>query len=396
MVPRNPVTAQEHAPAAGGSPPAMDASAEPGIGIYVHLPFCRVRCSYCAFAISTDRGKEARYADALLREIDLRSSTRDAASTVYFGGGTPSKSSPESLARIVAGLCAAWDAEHPAEFTLEANPEDVTPTMLAAFREIGVTRLSVGVQSFHDAELFPLGRGHSRASALAAVSAAVASGFRTTLDLIIGLPGQTRASFAESLRTAIDLGVGHLSIYMLDLEAGSALEKQVQFGRVSIPEDEDVGRIYLDAVDAAGTAGLDQYEISNFGRAGEESLHNLKYWNREPYVGLGLGAHSHLGEERVANTRDLDEYLTRLEAGSDAIDFREDLGPEEIRRERLFLALRQTSGIGYAALIELCGAEASAWLERGIGEGWLRERGDRVGFTPAGFLLSNSYISELF
>ncbi|MHB0968652.1 MAG: radical SAM family heme chaperone HemW [Thermoanaerobaculia bacterium] len=374
----------------------MTGSSDRELGIYVHLPFCRVRCSYCAFAISTDRGKEARYADALLREIGLRAITRTAASTVYFGGGTPSKSSPEFLARIAERLRVSYDAQNPAEFTLEANPEDVTPDMLAAFREIGVTRLSIGVQSFHDAELFPLGRGHSRAIALTAVSAAVAAGFRTTLDLMIGLPGQTRASFAESLQTAIDLGIGHLSIYMLDLEAGSALERQVRFGRVQIPEDEDVGRIYLDAVDAAGTAGLVQYEISNFARDGEESLHNLKYWNREPYVGLGLGAHSQLGDERFANTRDLDEYLERLEAGSDAIDFREALGPAEIRRERLFLALRQTSGIGYAALNELCGPEASAWLERGIGEGWLRERGDRVGFTPAGFLLSNSYISELF
>jgi oxygen-independent coproporphyrinogen-3 oxidase len=374
----------------------MATNAAEGPGIYVHLPFCRVRCSYCAFAISTDLGQEARYADALLREIELRATEQEMAGTVYFGGGTPSKSDPESVARIVARLRALHRAENAAEFTLEANPEDVTPELLAACHELGVTRISLGVQSFHDPELFPLGRGHSRATALRAVSAAVEAGFRTTLDLIIGLPGQTHASFADSLHTAIDLGVGHLSIYMLDLEEGSSLAKQVRFGRIAIPEDEDVGRIYLDAVMTAGEAGLGQYEISNFARPGERSLHNLKYWNREPYLGLGLGAHSYRGEERVANTRDLEQYLMRLESGRDAIDFREELTVAEIRRERLFLALRQTAGIEYAALIELCGPEASAWRTRGIGEGWLRESGDRLGFTPAGFLLSNSYISELF
>lgn len=365
------------------------------LGIYVHLPFCRVRCSYCAFAISTDLGKEEQYVEALLREMEGRRVAGARMDTLYFGGGTPSKTAPSSLARIAQAARDYYGSDI-LEFTIEANPEDVTPDSIAAWRDIGASRLSIGVQSFHDAELFPLGRGHSRQLAIDAVSRAVDAGFHTNLDLIIGLPGQTRDSFRESMRTAASLGTGHLSIYMLDLEEGSVLEKQVRFGRVRIPEDEAIGTLYLDAIELAAQAGLEHYEISNFARRGERSLHNLKYWNREPYLGFGLGAHSQTGDERVANARGLQQYLDRIAEDGNALEFREELSSIEVRRERLFLDLRQAAGIEYAALLELCGTEGDEWTERGLAEGWLTKREGRVAFTPSGFLLSNSYISELF
>ena len=357
------------------------------IGVYVHLPFCRVHCTYCAFAVTTDLRLQEAYVDALLREIDARGHG-ERVDTLYLGGGTPSRTAPEHLARIVDRIRERFDVQAK-ELSIEANPEDVTPESLAFWRSHGVDRVSIGVQSFHDRELRPLGRVHGRERALAAVRDAVAGGLRTSLDLILGLPGQTAASFDETLSIAIDSGVGHLSLYMLDLEEGSALAKHVAIGRTKLPEDDLVASLYLRAVERLAGAGLAQYEISNFG---DPSLHNLRYWQREPYFGFGMSAHSFAGERRFANPRDIRRYV----ADPLTPDFTEDLGEGERRREELFLQLRQAGGIQSATIERLCGAEGMAWIERGLGEGWLRRNGERVSFTPSGFLLSNDYIAQLF
>ena len=357
------------------------------IGVYVHLPFCRVHCSYCPFAISTDIELQDRYVDALVREIQTTP-----ADTVYFGGGTPSRTSLPNLRRIVNAL----DIVPGAEFSLEANPEDVTPEALDAWRELGVNRLSIGVQSFDDEELKAIGRIHDAAGAVRAVESASRS-MRTNLDLILGLPHQTRESFAKTLDQAIALQPGHLSLYMLDLDETTPLQVQVARGRVTVPEDDMVADQYKFAIERLEAAGLRQYEISNFARAGEECRHNLRYWTRSEYRGFGLAAHSFIGERRFANTRNIREYIADPEH---ARTFEEDLGDDERRRETLFLSLRQTSGIDYEQLVALCGQEAIEWVRRGLRDGWLeRQHGDdraRVAFTPAGFLLSNDYISQLF
>ena len=360
-------------------------------GVYVHLPFCAVHCTYCPFAISTDLSQQDAYVDALLREIDA--SDRADVDSVYLGGGTPSRTSLANLTRLFAGLREYFEIASDAEVTLEANPEDVDADAVAAWRAMGVNRISVGVQSFHDDELTAISRIHDRARALDAVRVAVASGARASLDLILGLPGQTPASFRESLDTAIDLGAGHLSLYMLDLEERTPLQAQVSRGRVTLPDDELVAALYVEAIDRLGSAGLRQYEISNFARPGDESRHNLRYWTRGPYHGFGLGAHSFLGETRFANTRDIRQYIERA---PNARDFSETLGDDEVRRETIFLGLRQTSGLDLQRLARLCGQEGIEWTERGLREGWLRREGSRVAFTPAGFLQSNDYISQLF
>lgn len=372
------------------------------LGIYVHLPFCRVHCAYCPFAVSTQVGKQDAYTDALVREIESRA-TGEAVDTIFFGGGTPSHTSPENLRTIVDALHhnfviaprAAGEnagAREAVEFSLEANPEDVDADAISFFRSLGVTRLSIGVQSFHDAELRPLGRVHGRERALAAIREGVASGLRTSLDLILGLPNQTAASFRETLAIAIGSGVGHLSLYMLDLEEGTALAQQVENGRTMLPDEELVAALYVEAIERLGAAGLRQYEISNFARPGEECRHNLRYWCREPYLGFGLAAHSFLGERRFANTRDLARYI----AGDSARELDESLGAGEQRRETIFLGLRQTAGIHYDDIVLLCGQEGIEWVHRGLEDGWLRSDGARVAFTAAGFLLSNDYISQLF
>lgn len=362
------------------------------LGIYVHLPFCSSHCTYCPFAISTDLSQQEAYAAALLREI--AAAERRDVGTLYVGGGTPSRTSTDLLVRIFAALREHFAIAENAEISMEANPEDVTPHSLAAWRAMGVNRLSIGVQSFHDDELRAISRVHDRTRALDAVSAAVASGMRTNLDLMLGLPRQTIASFRETLDTAISLGAGHLSLYMLDLEEKTPLEVQVARGRVTLPDEDTVADLYLDAIARLASHGLHQYEISNFARAGEECLHNLRYWTRDEYLGFGLAAHSFLGGRRYANTRDIRRYI---ELSPAAGDFSETLGVEEVRRETIFLQLRQTGGMCYEELIELCGQEGIAWTERGLQGGWLRRvKEGRVAFTPSGFLGSNDYISQLF
>ena len=361
-------------------------------GLYFHLPFCAVHCTYCPFAISTDDSLADAYVDALTREVAVIGD-RLKVDTVYFGGGTPSRTSLPHLERLFSAIREHYDIAEGAEITLEANPEDVSPQTIDGWRGLGVNRLSVGVQSFHDDELRVIGRIHDRAQAIEAVRTIVGSGARANLDLILGLPNQTAESFRASLDTAIALGAGHLSLYMLDLEERTPLQVQAARGRVELPDDDLVADLYLEAVEHLGNAGLRQYEISNFARPGEESRHNLRYWTRSEYLGFGLGAHSFVGDERFANTRDIRKYI---ELAPNARDFSETLGPDEVRRESLFLQLRQTSGMCYEDLLASGGKEAVQWIERGLQGGWLRRNDGRVAFTPSGFLQSNEYISQLF
>jgi len=397
------------------------------LGLYLHLPFCATHCTYCPFAISTDLSQQNEYTDALIREVAAchperrvegpgwagarRSSPRTISAppparvprltlgmtavvdTLYLGGGTPSRTALDNLSRIFDAVRVHFAIDADAEITMEGNPEDVTPATVEAWRALGVNRISLGVQSFHDAELAAIGRIHDRARALDAVRTVVASGARANLDLILGLPQQTAESYRDSLDTAIDLGAGHLSLYMLDLDERTPLQVQVARGRVALPEEDMVADLYLETVERLAAAGLQQYEISNFARPGEESRHNLRYWQRDEYLGLGLGAHSFVGAQRYANTRDIRKYI---ELAPDARDFEETLGEDEVRRETIFLQLRQTRGMCYEDLVALCGQEGIEWLERGLQGGWLQQRDGRVAFTATGFLQSNDFMSQLF
>ena len=359
------------------------------VGIYVHFPFCRVHCSYCAFAVSTDLSLQERYVDALLREIDGWAGGR--VDSIYFGGGTPSRTDRAHLAAVSARIQERFEVAENAEFSLEANPEDISAEAIDFWRSLGVNRLSVGVQSFHDAELLPLGRVHGADRARAAIGEAVRSGIRASVDLILGLPLQTRGSFRDSLDEAIAADVGHVSLYMLDLEEGTSLQRQVSTGRTSLPDDEVVAELYLIAVDRLAVAGFEQYEISNFARAGEECRHNLRYWRRGEYHGFGAGAHSFIDGRRFANARDVRKYIEQSQP-----EFAEVLNEIDVRRETIFLRLRQVAGINYEEVAQLCGQEGIEWMENGVSEGWLRRSGSRVAFTPSGFLLSTELISQLF
>ena len=364
-------------------------------GIYIHLPFCRVQCTYCPFAVSTDLRLEQAYTDALVGEIEAAGDLGPI-DTLFLGGGTPSRSPLDSLRRVIDEVRRRSPVDERAELSIEANPEDVTPAALEGWRSLGVTRVSVGVQSLHDDELYPLGRGHRSSAAREAVALAVASGLRTSVDLILGLPHQTPSGFEETLDGMVSAGVGHLSLYMLDLEEGTALHRQVREGRAAVPPDEETAQSYRRAVERLEGLGFAQYEISNFAREGEACRHNVGYWQRKPYRGFGIGAHSFDGARRFANCRNIGQYIEAISNGRSAVDFSEELGPTERRHEAIFLGLRQASGLDYRELIELCGEKGAEWASRGFEGGWLRQRDGRVAFTSEGFLFSTEYIAQLF
>jgi oxygen-independent coproporphyrinogen III oxidase len=376
---------------------ARNLIAEPreSVSLYVHLPFCGVKCSYCAFAVSTDLRFEERYLGALEREIQERMHGGPQIESLYFGGGTPSRLSAAGIDRLGVAFRALPLADG-AEVTFEANPEDVhEETVRQWIERLEVNRFSLGVQSFHDDELGPLGRQHGRDGALHALRVLEASGCRMNVDLIVGLPAQTVSRVGESVDLALDSNSGHLSLYMLDLEPGSALDMRVGAGLLSLPDDSRTAAMYREVVRRVTGRGLRQYEVSNFAIPGEEAIHNRRYWRREPYVGVGLGAHSFDGKRRSANTRDLREYLELMERRGTAVTFEETLTEEEVRRERLLLALRQSDGLPLEEFLGLAGEPGPEWIEEGREEGWLEEEPSRVRLTIEGFLVSNELISRL-
>src|SRR5881392_4194312 len=217
------------------------------LGAYIHLPFCRVHCAYCPFAVSTDLSLQDAYVGALIAEIGQRAHG-ETVDTLFLGGGTPSRTEPVHLNEIVNSLRAGYRIEPGSEFSIEANPEDVTPDTIEFWRWLGVNRLSIGVQSLSDIELQPIGRIHSAARAREAIRDAVASGVRTSIDLILGLPNQTAESFRATLDEAIGSGIGHVSIYMLDLDEDTALRRRVESGVMQVPDDDGVADLYIEMV----------------------------------------------------------------------------------------------------------------------------------------------------
>ena len=269
-----------------------------GLALYVHIPFCESKCPYCDF--NTYAGIEPlmpSYVAALAREIEQWGAWLDSPTlaSVFFGGGTPSYLPPPDLRRLMETARAVFRLPDDAEATLEANPGDCSPERLAAMRDAGFNRISIGVQSFDDAELAMLGRRHDAARAAQAARDARNAGFdNVSIDLMFGLPGQPVAVWERSVEQAVRLGTDHLSAYALTLEPGTPLEADVRLGRTPEPDPDLATEMYLRAQTTLAEAGLRQYEISNWAKPGRESVHNLAYWRSLPYLGVGPGAHSYL------------------------------------------------------------------------------------------------------
>ncbi len=320
-------------------------------GLYLHLPYCRSLCPYCDFVKAPlHRAEPERLAAAIAREAVLAREADGAAwgrpRTVYFGGGTPTALPADVLTRITTEVGATFDLGRVREFTVEANPDGLTDPVLAALLAVGVTRLSLGVQSVEPAVLRVLGRIHTPERALSALDRARTAGFTTvSADLMYGVPGETVEGFARALTALIDRRVPHVSAYPLQVEEGTPLAAKVGRGELTPPDEEWVVARYDQLVEALTRAGYVHYEVSNFALRGHESRHNQGYWVRRPYLGLGPGAHSFDGRARWRNEGSISRYLERVERGELPREECHVLSPSEAVEERVFLGLRRARGL---------------------------------------------------
>jgi oxygen-independent coproporphyrinogen-3 oxidase len=330
-------------------------------GVYIHFPYCLSKCPYCDFASRAEAViPQQRYTDAVLRELRARAAQfphREAVS-IYFGGGTPSLWDPPQLGRVLGEIRALWRVRSDAEVTLEANPGTTDEGRFTAFRELGVNRLSIGVQSFAPAQLVALGRKHTGPDAVRAFQTARAAGFRNvSLDLIHGAERQTPELAARDAASAVALGPEHISCYALTL-TGLAEEvpmaKALRRGELTLPDDEVVSDMGDAVRSELGKGGYDRYEISNYARPGLEAVHNSLYWRGGEYAAAGCGACGFLrqggGGLRFANDRSPERYMERVERSGTGESSSERVSPEEHLRERMFTGLRLAEGIDLAAL----------------------------------------------
>ena len=361
------------------------------LGVYVHLPFCARRCPYCDFFSSERVNDLSAYADAVSRQLKACASG-ETVDTVYFGGGTPSLFDAKDIEKMLGAVRESFSLAGDCEITIEVNPTGQDKDRLRALRELGINRLSVGVQSFDDGELRLIGRLHDAGQALRTIGSAREAGFgRISADLIYGLPSQTRDSFRASLKKAVETGVTHISCYCLTLSEGSPLKS------LELPGEEEQRAMYLDCCELLEAAGIKQYEVSNFARPGHESRHNLKYWTGQRFLGVGAGAHGFDGRERYYIKPDIDAFLSRPASGSRITE--EVPGDDGKLEEYLIFSLRLRSGVKWKALGELGGENARKRIERLLPSlkraGLAREDGDGFSLTPEGMFVSNSIISRI-
>ena len=368
------------------------------LGLYLHVPFCSAICNYCNFNRGLfDAALKDRYVAALTTEI-RRAGDGAAADTIYFGGGTPSLLEPSEVAGLIAACRQAWDVAPDAEVTLEANPETVTQARLEAFRAAGVTRLSVGVQSFRDEELLRLSRLHSASRATAAFQMARAAGFdNISLDLMMWLPQQSVPGWLESVDALIALRPDHASMYLLEIYPNAPLRDAMARGPWSQAPDDDAADMYLSGLDRMDSAGYVQYEISNVARPGRESRHNLKYWTGGEWLGLGCGAHSTRAGVRWKNVSATDEYISAVSRGGHPGCERRELSADEQLEEGLFMGLRLTAGVDLTAIKDRHGIDV--WdrfgedLQPFVDAGVLIYDGRSVRMTREGMLLANEVMA---
>jgi oxygen-independent coproporphyrinogen III oxidase len=364
--------------------------------LYLHVPFCVRRCSYCDFSIAVRKRIPAReYVDAVRQELRLVRSSDSPLDTLYLGGGTPSLLPPEAIAALFTSL---RDAVHETsvrdevEVTLEANPEDVSPENASAWRRAGVNRVSLGAQSFDDRVLSWMHRSHDAATTDVAVRTLRAAGIENiSLDLIFALPAELRRDWEHDLDRALVLQPSHLSLYGLTVEERTPLARWVSRGAMSAPDDERYAEEYLLAHGRLAAAGYRFYEVSNAARDDRRSRHNTAYWSGASYLGLGPAAHSFDGRRRRWNTPAWEAYGRALAAGRSPVASEEVLTDEQRELERVYLSLRTVEGLIVAAHGRALPPVAAQWVARG----WVEVRDGRMRCTPEGWLRLDALVRDL-
>jgi oxygen-independent coproporphyrinogen-3 oxidase len=381
------------------------------LGVYVQVPFCQTKCTYCNFhtgVFSSELyrpyaaavAREIAEFDRLLQEHQIAPVPNPTVDTIYFGGGTPSLLNPTALAQIVEAIRVSFPTRLE-EVTLEADPETITADKAAAWREAGFNRISMGVQSFDDAELRAAGRIHRREDVFRATEMLRTARFgNLSFDLIAGLPHQTARSWEASVVELLHLRPEHVSIYLMEIDEGSRLGLEVlqggaRYSAKDLPSDDAMAEFYEHACRRLADAGYLHYEISNWGLPGFESRHNLKYWRREPYYGFGAGAHSFNGSQRWANAHDPAAYVDAIQSGHFPVEQREDVTPDQALEEELFLGLRQLGGIDLRGIEEKYGAHLQPRIEPLVAEGLVEWDGPLLRLSPRRLTVSNEVFVHL-
>ncbi len=377
-------------------------------GIYIHIPFCQRRCIYCDFYFVTTTRSPAAFVQALLKEIEFygdKFGSHEPISTIYFGGGTPSRIPSQDIERIVSALADVFDTSAVEEVTFELNPDDASLTYLRSLKDLGVNRLSIGIQSFFEEDLTFMNRSHSVVQARGVVDEARRAGFEAiSIDLIFGLPNQPEEYWAANLERTVRMEVPHLSTYSLTVEPGTVLANRVDRGLVQVVPDDRAADQYLFTMDYLESRGMDHYEISSFALDGHRSLHNSDYWRHKNYIGFGPSAHSFrwtgLPATRWANVRNLSAYEALLSQGQLPLESREHLSLDELADEHVLLALRTNDGINLDILEHRYGVDLLtdkldeiAWLEEA---GHIEPvRGGIIRLTRQGRTICDSVVSRL-
>lgn len=374
------------------------------LSVYIHIPFCERKCSYCGF-YST--GYKAAAADAYIDALEIETEryrdqlTGRMVQSIYVGGGTPTMLSEQQLARLLHMVNGRISADRERELTVEANPDSASHRKLLLLRDLGVTRLSLGVQSFSDHELARLGRPHRSWQAEQAYRNARQAGFASvSMDLIYGLPGQCREDWERTLRRAVALGPDHLSLYGLSIDDGSRFAADVRNGSMIAPDDDRAAGMYEGSLEILDRAGYRQYEVSSFARPSHHVCrHNDHYWNRGEYLGLGASAWSFLGDRRRQNIVDADGYRERMGWGESVIAQEEVISGEQAAAEALILGLRRAAGVDLALSLERFPEQDRSGILQRIstlcGDGLFEGRQGRLRFTTRGQLLSNEALARL-
>lgn len=371
-------------------------------GIYLHIPFCKKACHYCNFHFSTSLQLRGDMVDAIAAEAVLQRGYLQGQpiSTVYFGGGTPSLVGPGAIQRLLDTLRAHYNVLPDAEITLEANPDDLTPDSLRAFRATGVNRLSIGVQSFFEEDLKWMNRAHHAAQSVDCLKEARAAGFSNfSIDLIYGGPTLTDERWEANIRQAIDLNIPHLSCYALTVEPGTALDHFIQHHKIPPIDPDRAAKHFGILMEALEKAGYEHYEISNFALPGMRSRHNSSYWQGKHYLGLGPSAHSFNGASRQWNVANNPLYIQSIKKETVPFEI-EMLSPSMTLNEHIMISLRTEAGCGLAAVEERFGADKRSQLlaasREFIRKGWMQQTDDRLTLTREGKFFADGIAAALF